>query len=83
MKFELPGTVWAALIIALTTALTSWLTGNLTDAWVPLVVLALSMIAKAAEIYLTDKQAAKVEPAGRNVVEVTESHKVQRFFLGG
>jgi len=83
MKGSLPGAVWVALILSLTGALSAWLTGNLSDSWVPLAVLALSMIAKAAEIYFTDKQAAKLELRAVGEVEVLESHKIQRFLLGG
>ena len=82
MKIELPGAVWSALILGLTGALTTWLNGSLgAYSWAPIAVLALAAVAKAAEIYFTDKRANEV--AGRNAVEVTESHKVQRFFLGG
>jgi hypothetical protein len=43
----------------------------------------LAAIAKAAEIYFTDKKAAQLDVRAVGDVEVVESHKVQRFLLGG
>lgn len=50
---KLPGASWTALIILLTGALGGWLTEYVNQPWAPLAVMALSLIAKAAEIYLS------------------------------
>ena len=49
---RVPGVAWTALIVALTGVLGGWLTDYITQPWVPLVMILLSGIAKAAEIYL-------------------------------
>ncbi len=76
MKATLPGGAWAALIILLTGALSGWLTGWFTGApWAPLAVLALSLIAKAAEIYLTPTPAV-------GFMAIPERSKLARLLLG-
>lgn len=49
---RVPGIAWTALIVALTGVLGGWLTDYITQPWVPLALILLSGLAKAAEIYL-------------------------------
>jgi F0F1-type ATP synthase assembly protein I len=81
MKVAIPGVAITALITILVGALSGWLTQWVVSPYVPLVVILLGAIAKAAEIYFTDK--AKVEAGTRALIDSESTHKVQRFFLGG
>ncbi len=71
---KIPNAASVALIVLLTGALSGWLTTWFSDPWVPLAVLALGLIAKTAEIYLT-QPVAKV--FGR-----PEHGKFYRLLLG-
>ncbi len=71
---KIPNAASVALIVGLTGLLSGWLTTWLSDPWVPLAILALGLIAKAAEIYLT--------PPIAKVFGVTEHGKFYRLLLG-
>jgi hypothetical protein len=48
---KIPGIAWTALVLALTGALGGWFTQYVETPWVPVVVLMLNLLGKAAEIY--------------------------------
>ncbi len=74
MKATLPGGAWVALITLLTGALSGWLAEWIHDPSVPLIILALGLIAKAAEIYLA--------PPVARFYGAAEPSKLYRLLLG-
>lgn len=80
---KLPGAAWTALILALVGALGGWLTEYVQEPWVPLAILGLSILAKAAEIYLAPKSAPSgVRGLNANATPVKPPSKVKILFLG-
>mgnify|MGYP001612345653 CR=1 FL=1 len=74
---RIPGVVWTALIVLLTGALSGWLTDWFSgEAWAPLAVLILGLIAKAAEIYLTPTPVTGLR------TPADERSKLARLLLG-
>lgn len=61
---KVPGSAWVALVILLTGALGGWLTEYIQQPYVPIIVMALSLIAKAVEIYFNSKKEEAAIAAG-------------------
>ena len=73
---RIPGVVWTSLIVLLTGALSGWLTDWFsTEPWVPLAVIALGLVAKAAEVYLS-------KPVAAGMLGGFERSKLSQILLG-
>lgn len=70
---KLPGAAWTALILALVGVFGGWLTEYVDKPWVPLAILGLSILAKAAEIIFASKDATPELQEVRGVPTITKA----------
>ena len=77
---KLPGGAWTALILLLVGLLQGWLQDWFTAPWVPLAVLALSLIAKAIEVKVVKPLILPIR--GMRVVEQPAPSALRQLLLG-
>ena len=77
---KLPGGAWTALILLLVGALQGWLQDWFQAPWVPLGVLALSLIAKAVEVQVVKPSILPMRSMG--AVEQPSPSALRQLLLG-
>ncbi len=77
---RLPGGAWTALILLLVGLLQGWLQDWVTAPWVPLAILALSLIAKMIEVKVIKPSILPIRGVG--VVEQPQPSALRQLLLG-
>lgn len=79
---KLPGSAWVALVLLITGALGGWLTEYVQHPFVPIIVMALSLIAKAVEIYFSNKETRVVNESAFESRTTKEHSTLFKLLLG-